>query len=57
MDAPKIATRIVNELLEEMNNRRGFRQNWDAIDEETQCEIKREWRKLIANILRDEVWF
>ncbi len=54
MNVPKVATRIVNELLADMSNRRGFGQNWEAIDDDIQRGIKAEWRRLIAVVLRDE---
>ena len=55
MNIPKVATRIVNELLNDMSDRRGFRQNWEAIDDNIQRDIKNEWRWLAAEVLREEL--
>lgn len=48
-----VARRIVATLLDDMNDRRGFRQNWDQIDTDTQQEIIAEWRRLVVEVLRD----
>lgn len=38
-----LAAQIVAELLADMVRRRGFRQNWDAIDREIREEIIDAW--------------
>jgi hypothetical protein len=38
---------IVDEIVADLCGRRGLRQEWEEIDEETQKEIKLTWRKII----------
>lgn len=44
-------TRIVAAILKDMTNRKGLRQEWDAIDEDIQNEIKAEWTEIITREL------
>lgn len=47
------ADQIVVKLLYDMNGRRGFRQNWDAIDEENKEEILRAWTAIVEAGLKE----
>lgn len=42
-----LAKQIVNDIVEDLSDRRGLRQEWDAIDEDVQEEIKEEWIAMI----------
>ena len=46
------ASEIVNRLLTDMNGRKGFRQNWDDIDNDIKLEIINTWKKTIVEALR-----
>jgi len=48
----RIATRCVDNILKDMTDRRGLRQEWDNIDEDIQEEIKEEWRQIIIRELK-----
>lgn len=41
------ARRIVAALLRDMLGRRGFRQNWDEIDDDIKDEIVKQWEALV----------
>lgn len=45
------AERIVASILEDMTGRRGLRQTWDDIDDETQHEILDAWTKIAGSNL------
>ena len=47
----EIAKRIVAAILQDMTNRKGLRQEWDAIDDDTQDEIKAEWSAIVTREL------
>jgi hypothetical protein len=42
---------IVKAIVEDFTDRRGFRQNWEQIDEEIQKEIIAEWERLVEERL------
>lgn len=46
MDVPK-AEKIVDKLIEDLTDRSGLQNEWDALDEETQAEIRGAWRDII----------
>lgn len=46
-----IAHNIVVSLLEDLTDRRGFRQEWDQVDDEVRAEIKSEWCALVTTLL------
>jgi hypothetical protein len=50
-----IAQKIVEAILNEQSGRRGFRQNWEGIDEEIKRECMESWVKLTTDILHAEV--
>ena len=41
------ARKIVDDLIADLTDRRGLRQEWEAIDEETQEEIRETWAKIV----------
>lgn len=41
------ARRAVDELLEDLNDRRGLRQEWEAIDSDIQGEIVEAWTEIV----------
>lgn len=41
------ADESVKKIVDDIEDRRGLRQEWEAIDSETKEEIKREWAKFI----------
>lgn len=43
--------RIVRLILEDLNNRRGFRQAYDSCDENIQNEIRDAWREIVRKEL------
>jgi uncharacterized lipoprotein YehR (DUF1307 family) len=44
--AKDVADKIVEEIIKDLNDRRGLRQEWDMLDEETVAEIKADWKKI-----------
>lgn len=51
-----VAEKIVDEIVKDLNSRRGLRQEWDSIDEDIQQEIKEVWISIVtthASILSD----
>lgn len=47
------AKKIVDLILEDMTDRRGFRQAWDEVDEDIRDEIKSEWRTIAFEIIAE----
>ena len=49
--------RIVDAILEDLTDRRGFRQEWDLVDEDVRSEIKERWMNIVVeesqNFLRE----
>lgn len=45
------AEKIVDGILADMNGRRGFRQNWDQIDEEIQAEVRAAWMLIARRVI------
>ena len=42
-----VAKAIVEAILDDLTDRKGLRQTWEAIDSETQEEIMATWERLI----------
>jgi hypothetical protein len=42
-----IADHIVHEIIDDILDRKGLGDEWEAIDEDAQDEIKEAWRKII----------
>lgn len=55
IDYPEIAGKIQHAILKDLRDRRRFREDWDACDEDVKKEIKREWREKIRQILIKEL--
>ena len=51
-DLDKLATDIMSKILDDVTDRRGWRQEWDRFDNEIKAEIKAEWYKLILDTLK-----
>lgn len=48
-----VSTVILSEILADLTDRRGFRQQWEGCDDDIQEEIRRAWLKIIRiNIKR-----
>ena len=43
----QLAKLIVEELIEDISDRRGLKHEWEQIDDDIQQEIKSEWSKII----------
>ncbi len=43
------AEKIVDGIIEDFTDRRGLRQEWEQIDEETQQEIRDTWIKIVLS--------
>ncbi len=46
------AEKIVKEILADLTDRRGLRQEWENIDDDIQEEIKSEWIKIVRSNLK-----
>lgn len=42
-----LARRIVEVLLDDATDRRGWRQEWERFDDDAQIEIRQEWLRLV----------
>jgi len=42
-----VSNKIVNKILADLTDRRGFRQEWDMTDKEIQNEIEQEWNSIV----------
>jgi hypothetical protein len=52
MAKKKLSTRIVERILEDLKERRGFRQQWDATDPAMRIEIQTAWEKAVHEELQ-----
>jgi len=50
--APEQAINAVNAIVRDLSDRRGLRQEWEQIDDETQGEIKIRWVEIIMEASR-----
>jgi hypothetical protein len=46
-----VAARIVKEIVADLTDRRGLRQEWDAIDSDIKREILVTWRRIVREEL------
>jgi len=44
---PEVVDPIVEKIIDDLRNRKGLRQAWDAMDADIQDEIKDEWGSFI----------
>lgn len=47
MKVSKEARDAVKQIIDDMTDRRGLRQEWDAIDDDIQKEIRETWQKIV----------
>ncbi len=45
------AESIVNDIIKDLTDRRGLRQEWECIDQDIQQEIRDEWKKIVLGHL------
>lgn len=50
-----IATKIVQEIVEDISDRRGLDQMWDDVDIRTKREIEAEWRRIVIAALNQQI--
>ncbi len=50
----KQANLIITAILYDLTDRKGIGNEWEAIDDEIQRDIKKEWRKKIVEILEEK---
>ncbi len=48
----QIAEKIVSKIEEDFTDRRGLRQEWDQIDDETKGEIREAWIEIILKLAK-----
>lgn len=48
MDKGKVAEKIVDEIIEDILDRRGLKQEFQSIDDDIQKEIKDTWKGIIV---------
>lgn len=44
---------ITEEIVKDLSDRRGLRQEWDNIDYDIQEEIKDNWKSIIRDVLKE----
>lgn len=54
MAKPSLATQIVDAIIQDISDRKGLGNEWEAIDEDIQQEIKDEWLNTVNKILKKE---
>ena len=45
----EVCDQVVTKIIEDLRDRRGLRQEWDAIDPDVQEEIKESWMYIVEN--------
>ena len=48
----KLAQKIVRKVLDDLLDRKGFRQEWDGCDQQTKIEIRNRLREIVERELR-----
>jgi hypothetical protein len=48
------AERIRDAILDDVTDRRGWRQEWEGFDDDVQEEVKQSWLDTIESILEEE---
>jgi hypothetical protein len=48
-----VAKQIVEDILADLTNRRGLRQEWEQIDDDIQEEIINKWRTIVDMEIKD----
>jgi hypothetical protein len=54
VNAKSVSKRIVKAILVDLTDRRGLGQEWDAIDEDIQKEIKAGWVAIVVKCLEED---
>ncbi len=49
-----IAETIVDQIIENLSDRRGIGHEWYQIDEETQQEIRKEWIEIVEQAIEEQ---
>jgi hypothetical protein len=49
----ELAAEVRDQILSDVTNRKGWRQDWDQFDADVRREIRQHWHKMIFNRLRD----
>ena len=52
MTSETAAKNMLKELLADLTDRRGLRQEWESIDEDVRKEIKKEWTAIFLKWLK-----
>ncbi len=52
--APTMEQRIAEEIERDLAGRRGLKQEWGRIDEETRDEIRDEWAGIVARVIKEQ---
>ena len=55
MARKKLSEIIVEKIMEDLKDRRGLRQQWDAMDPATQAEIRQAWRVIAKRTLEEVI--
>jgi hypothetical protein len=53
-DLRDVASKVVAEIVKDLTDRRGLRQQWEKIDEDVQNEIVSRWKHLVFSTLLSE---
>lgn len=51
MTADDKAWKIVDAILDDLTDRRGFRQTWDETDDDVQAEIRKAWQTIAFELI------
>jgi hypothetical protein len=49
----EVAVRIVDDIIEDLSDRRGVRQEWDQIDRSIQLQIREQWITLTVKRIEE----
>lgn len=49
----KVASEIVDAIIEDLSDRRGLGQEWEQVDDEIKKEIKDTWAAIIEEMTRE----
>jgi hypothetical protein len=50
-----LVNEAIDNLIKDINDRRGLRQEWEQIDDEIVAEIRQEWFNILAPLVRAHV--
>jgi hypothetical protein len=49
---PTLAEKVVAAIEDDLTDRRGLRQEWESIDDDTQDDIRKAWARIVVGVLR-----